>query len=295
MKPKLVVILGPTASGKSSLAIKLARKFRGEIISADSRQVYKDMDIGTGKVTKSEQEMVPHHLLDVASPKRQFTVSQFKSLAQKAIKDTSERGHLPILVGGTAFYIYSLIDDLELPSVKPDKKLRKELEKRSAAELFVMLKKMDPARARSIDKNNPRRLIRAIEIIKTTGDPIPPRIKKSPAFDSLILGMRTEQKKLYNAIDSRLDARLKQGLVAEVKKLLKHGVSHKKLQSFGLEYKYASLYLQGKLDYEHMVKELKNAIRHFSKRQTTWFKKDDRIHWITTLAEAQKLTRKFTK
>ncbi len=290
---KLIVILGPTSSGKSALAINLARKFNGEIISADSRQVYKGLDIGTGKVTKSEQKLVPHHLLDVTNPKKQFSVAEFKPLALKAIEKIQAKNKLPFLVGGTPFWIYSVIDNLEIPEVAPNLNLRKQLEKKSTKALFAMLKKLDPRRAKNIDKNNPRRLIRAIEIIKATGKSIP-EISRTP-MPALILGIKKDQKDLYKLIDKRLDARLKQGFVAEVKKLLKQKISHKRLQEMGLEYRFVSLYLQGHLTYEQMVEQLKNAIHKFSKRQMTWFKTDKRIKWITNANQAEQLIKSYLK
>lgn len=291
---KLVVILGPTSSGKSSLAIKLARKFKGEIISADSRQVYKRMDIGTGKVTKAEQKLIRHHLLDVANPKKQFSVAEFKSLATKAIEKIQAKKKLPFLVGGTPFWIYAVIDDLQIPEVAPNPKLRKQLEKKSAKELFAMLKKLDPRRAKNIDPKNPRRLIRAIEIIKSTGRAIPIPSTLSP-IPCLILGLRKDQNKLYKLIDERLEARLKQGMIAEVKKLLKNKISHERLQEMGLEYRFVSLHLQGHLTYDEMVEQLKHAIHKFSKRQMTWFKTDSRIKWITTENQAKTLIKKYLK
>ncbi len=166
---KLIVILGPTASGKSELAVKLAKKFNGEIISADSRQVYKGLNIGTGKITKKEMKGIGHHLLDVASPKRKFTVAQFQKLAFKKIREIQRRGKTPFLVGGTGFYIQSVVDNISIPEVTPNWKLRKALEKKNTEELFSMLKKLDPARAKTIDSKNPRRLTRAIEIASAEG------------------------------------------------------------------------------------------------------------------------------
>ncbi len=291
---KLIVILGPTSSGKSSLAIKLAKKFKGEIVSADSRQVYKGMDIGTGKVTKAEQKQIPHHLLDVASPKKQFSVAEYKPLAAKAIEKISAKKKLPFLVGGTPFWIYALIDNLEIPEVKPNLKLRRQLEKKSTKELFQILKKIDPRRAKSIDKNNPRRLIRAIEIIKATGRPVP-FLRKQESSQALIIGIRKDLNQLYKLIDKRLETRLKQGMVAEVKKLLKQKVSHMRLQEMGLEYRFVSLYLQGHLKYDEMVEQLKSAIHKFSKRQMTWFKTDSRIKWVSNGKQAEKYVRTYVR
>jgi len=304
LNSKLIVILGPTSSGKSALGIALAKKFKGEIISADSRQVYKGMDLGTGKVTKKEQRLVPHHLLNIANPKRKFTVSQFKTLADKAIKQIQRKNKLPFLVGGSAFYIYAVIDDLTIPEVKPNVKLRKELEKKTTKELFSMLNKLDPHRAKLIDKNNPRRLIRAIEIIKSTGKPIPelsfPRKRESSDWipclsgrqadqvrnDSvLILGITNDKKTLHKIIDQRLKTRLKQGMIAEIKRLIKQGVSFNRLDELGLEYRYVGKYLKSEISYDEMVTQIKK----FAVRQMTWFKRDKRIHWIINQKEAEKL------
>lgn len=298
--------MGPTASGKSSLAIKLAKKFKGEIISADSRQVYRGMDIGTGKISKKEQRLVPHYLMDVANPKKQFTVSDFKKLGAQAIERIKKKHKLPFIVGGTAFYIYSLIDDWQIPEVAPNKKLRNTLRNKSTRELFAMLQKLDPRRAANIDSRNPARLSRAIEIVKTTGRPVPSLSSPTPIGDLnkdsrfrgndtkvLLLGIRKDQNELYKLIDKRLEERLRSGMVAEVKKLHKSGLSWNKLESFGLEYRFVSLYLQNKLSYRKMVDQLKSAIHKFSKRQNTWFKRDTRIHWIKNEKEARKLIKPY--
>jgi len=292
---KLIVILGPTASGKSEIAVKLAKKIKGEVISADSRQVYKGMDIGTGKITKREMQGIPHHLLDVASPKRKFTVSQYRKLALAAIKEIFKRGRLPIVCGGTGFYIQALIDGIVIPEVKPDWKLRKELEKKTAKDLFLELKKLDPERAKTIDKANKRRLIRALEIIIKTKRPVPLLKKQLLPYSILLIGIKKEKEALKKLIEKRLLRRLKKGMVREVKTLKKTGLSWKRLEDFGLEYRYIAQYLQGKIAYKEMIQKLKKEIEHFAKRQMTWWKSDKRILWIENYREAEKLTEAFFK
>lgn len=292
---RLIVILGPTASGKSDLAVKLAKKFNGEVISADSRQVYKGLNIGSGKITKKEMREVPHYLLDVADPKRRFTVAQFQKLAFKKIKSIQERGKTPFLVGGTGFYIQSIVDNIKIPEVKPNPKLRKGLEKKSVGQLFLILKKLDPARAKTIDSKNPRRLIRAIEIIKGTGKPIL-RVLQGPTLQNpkvLQIGIKRSKGKRRKLIKKRLYKRLENGMVAEVKKLHKDGLSWKRLEELGLEYRYVAQYFQEKISYEQMKERIQRESEHFAKRQMTWFKRDKRIHWVTNKKEAEKLIKNF--
>jgi len=286
---KLIVILGPTASGKTDLSIKLAKKFNGEIISADSRQVYKRMDIGTGKITKKEMQGVPHYLLDVASPKRRFTVVQYQKLALKAIERIYKKNKIPFLVGGTGFYIQAIVDGIVIPRVKPDWKLRKKLEKKNTKELFLMLKKLDSKRAKNIDKNNPRRLIRALEIVKELGT-VPPLSLSGPRFELLMIGVKKEN--LEERIKKRLLKRLKIGMVAEVNNLRKSCLSWKRLEEFGLEYRYIAQYLQKKINYEEMIEKIQKESEHFAKRQMTWFKREKRIKWVKTSQEAEKLVKK---
>jgi len=288
-KKKIVVILGPTASGKTDLSIKLAKKFNAEIVSADSRQVYKGMDIGTGKVTKKEMKGIPHYLLDVASPKRKFTVAQYQKLANKAINKIHKNKSAPFLVGGTAFYIQAIVDGIIIPEVRPDWKLRKELEKKTPEQLFKILKKLDPRRSKTIEKNNKRRLIRAIEIIKKTKKSIP-LLKKKPQFEVLILGIKKDN--LKESIKKRLSKRLKQGMIAEVKNL---NLSWKRLEELGLEYRFIALYLQKKITFQEMADKIQKESEQFSKRQMTWFKKDKRIKWIKDYKEAEKLIKDFLK
>ncbi len=288
--PKMVAIIGPTASGKSDLGIRLAKKFNGEIISADSRQVYRGMDIGTGKITKKEQRLVKHYLLDVANPKKVFTVSDFKKLGEKSIKNILNKNKIPFIVGGTGFYVDALIKDFALPEVPPDKKLRAKLEKRTAESLYNELKKLDLQRAGGIDAKNKRRLIRALEIIKTTGKPVP-KLVSSIKYQVLWLGLKPQNTK--KRIKLRLEKRLRAGMIKEVKGLLKTGVSKKRLYDFGLEYRWISEYLAGKMSYVKMKNGLNKAIVKYSKRQMTWFKKNKEIHWIKNQNEAEKLVGKF--
>lgn len=295
MTNKLIVILGPTASGKTDLSIKLAKKFNGEVISADSRQVYKGMDIGTGKVTKKEMKGIPHYLLDVASPKKRFTVVQYRNLALKAIKKIHKKKKIPFLIGGTGFYIQAVVDGIVIPEVKPNWKLRKKLEKKTIQELFKMLKKLDARRAKTIESKNKRRLIRALEIVIKTKKPVPPFIKKPPEFDFLIIGIKKSSKELKKLIKQRLLKRLKGGMLAEVKKLRKSGLSWKRLEEFGLEYKYIALYLQNKITKKEMIDKIQKESEHFAKRQMTWFKRDKRTYWIKNYKEAEKLAKEFLK
>ena len=302
-KQKVVVVIGPTASGKSGLGIFLAKKFDSEIISADSRQVYRGMDIGTGKVSKKEQRLAKHHLLDVANPKEVFTVSDFKKLGQRAVFDIASRNKVPFVVGGTGFYVDALIYDLVLPEVPPNKKLRAHLDRLGTELLFEKLKKLDPRRAKTIDPKNKRRLVRALEIIEAKGK-VPTLNTKYEKLDTKydILWLGLKPKKLEKRIKERLDKRLKQGMIKEVKRLLSRGVSKKRLNDFGLEYRQISEYLASKKFKVKSVKSFRNSeyyekllkeIIKYSKRQMTWFKRNKEIHWVKNQKEAEKIIRKF--
>lgn len=294
-KPKIIVVLGPTATGKSDLAVALAKEFNGEVISADSRQVYKGLDIGSGKITKKEMQRVPHYLLDVVSPKSTFTVAHFKKQSEKIIKDIITRGKTPIICGGTGFYIQSLVDGIVLPEVKPNKELRKKLESKTSEELFAILLKLDHNRATTIDPSNPVRLIRAIEIARALGNV--PEIKAQPKYQSIQIGLDWTDKVLKERIQKRLFARIKKGMIREVSKLHEAGISWKKLESFGLEYRYIALLLQQKITKEEMASLLETEIWHYAKRQRTWFKKDTRIKWFkpTQLGAIKKEAKRFLK
>jgi len=288
---KLIVILGPTASGKTDLAIKLAKKlapyrtcsgtgFNGvEIVSADSRQVYKGMDIGTAKVTKKEMQGIPHHLLDVASPKRKFTITQYRKLALKAIEKIQKKNKIPILCGGTGFYIQAVVDGLVIPEVPPNWKLRKKLEKKSVGELYEILKKLDPRRAKTIERKNPRRLIRAIEICLKIGK-VPPLKFKPLTYPVLMIGVKRKMKELKKRIKKRFFDWLKRGLILEVINLKKLGLSWKRIEDFGIHYQIITQYLQNKIGDKEMIENSIREIQNYAKRQITWFKRDKRIHWV---------------
>ena len=292
MKKKLIVILGPTASGKSELAIKLAKKFNGEVISADSRQVYKEMDIGTGKIPKKEMKGIPHYLLDVSSPKRRFTVVQYRKLALKAINKILKKVHVPFLCGGTGFYIQAIVDGIIIPEVPPDWKLRKELERKTVKELFNRLKKIDPQRAKTIEPKNKRRLIRALEIVKKIGRV--PILKKKPLpYPVLMISLKKEKKELSSLIRKRFFKWLKRGLIKEVKNLKKSGLSWERIEEFGLHYQAIAQYLQGKIVYDMMIKNSLRELSRFAKRQMAWFKRDKRIIWLKNYKEVEKLVKEF--
>lgn len=294
---KLVVVMGPTASGKSALGISLAREFNGEIVSADSRQVYRGLDIGTAKVTAEERALIPHHLLDVTDPGETYTVARFQREAVRAIDAILTRGRQPFLVGGSPHYIQSVVDHLDIPPLPPQPELRAELESRSLDELLAELERLDPASASTIDRRNPRRVIRALEVCLATGQPFSSQRKRAaPLYDCLQLAINWPRSQLYARIDRRVDERMVQGMVEEVRCLLAEGVSHERLEAFGLEYRYISRFLRGEFASEaEMVERLKFAIHDFTRRQLTWLRKDQRIVWIDgeRLAQATELTRQF--
>lgn len=291
-KNKIVVILGPTASGKSELAVRLARQMAGEIISADSRQVYKGLDIGSGKITKKEMQGIKHHCIDIVSPKKVFTALDFKKCAEKAIKDIISRGKTPIICGGTGFYISAITGGINIPKVKPDWKLRKRLERKTTEELFKMLKKLNPERARNIDRHNPRRLIRAIEIAKMkpsaiSHQPSEAESRKLKAESYTLIGIKLPEKELKRRIEKRINKMLKLGLIKETKKLRDSGLSWKRLYELGFEYKYPAMLLRGEITKNEMLKRMIIENRQYAKRQMTWFKKFmPKTRWIRGCKES---------
>ncbi len=284
---KVIVILGQTATGKSDLAVRIALrlrsgsstgKFGGEIISADSRQVYIGLDIGSGKITKNEMRGVPHHLLDVIKLKKKFTVAEYQKLAEEKIKDIISRDKTPIICGGTGFYIDAVTKGIVFPDVPPNIKLRKTLEKKSLSSLIKILNKLDKSRARSIDINNKVRIIRAIEIAKALGK-VPKITAVKPLYKFIKIGLYLPEDKLKKKINLRLKKRVI-GMVNEGRKLRKAGLSFKRMLELGLEYKYIALYLQNKITKIEMQEKLSQEIYQYAKRQMTWFKKDNSITWV---------------
>jgi len=264
------------------------------VISADSRQVYKGLDIGSGKITKKEMRGVPHYLLDVAHPRRQFSVARFQRIGTAAIKKILAKGKLPIICGGTGLYIDSLIYDSVFPEVSPQSELRENLERLSTGALFQKLKILDTRRAASIDRHNRRRLIRALEIVITTGLPVPSLSRKTPRYDVLKIGIKRSDKVLRGRVSKRLLKRLKGGMIAEVKGLHTKPAYHlswERLNSFGLEYRYVSYYLRGLMTREEMFQKLLREQFYFIKRQLTWWRQDTEIIWIETPRKAFSLCR----
>lgn len=286
-KEKVLVIIGPTASGKTSLSIELAKKFNGEIISADSRQIYRGLNIGTEKVTKEEMQGVPHYLIDVCEPEDVFSVQQFVDKAQEAIATITRSGKLPIIAGGTGFYIDALLYETEFPNVEPDPNLRSKLEQQPAEELYAQLQAKDPERAEAIDPNNKRRLIRALEVIEALGK-VPHLREKKSRYDHLIIGIKTDDKVLKEKIENRLNQSLMNGLMQETVSLLQSGVSTERMNEFGLEYRIALEVIEGRLPGEQMKEKMLHELWKYAKRQRTWFKRNEEIEWFP-LNEKEKI------
>lgn len=275
--PKIIVILGQTATGKSALAVKIAKKINGEIISADSRQVYKGLDIGTGKISKKEMRGIPHHLLDVVNPKTKFTAALYKKLAENKIEEIVRKGKTPIICGGTGFYIDAITKGAIFPEVPPNYPLRNKLALVNDRALMLKLKKLDPIRAQNIDPKNKVRLIRAIEIAETLGK-VPHLVLRPPSYEFIKIGLYLPPDKLKKRVEKRVKKMFQDGLQSEIKKLKKAGVSDKRLRELGFEYFNPT--------YEKVVRETLK----YAKRQMTWFKRDKEIEWFDA-SEKKKLAR----
>ncbi len=284
-KPKVIVILGPTAVGKSDMAVSVSlllqkQGVQSEIISVDSRQIYTHLNIGAGKITKKEMRGVPHHGLDLLSPTRKklFSVSEFKEYADAKIQELSKKGIIPILCGGTGFYIDAIVDGVTLPDVPPNPELRKKLEKKSLTGLYNLLVKLDPKRAKEIGGQNRVRLIRSIEIAKTLGKV--PKIKKRSPYSTLMIGLDFDKEALMQKVHTRAIKRLKAGMVAEALSLRAKGVTYKRMKEFGLEYGLLAQLLQKKLNREGFIERLLIETWQYAERQRTWFRRRDDIVWF---------------
>ena len=287
-KKPMIILTGPTAVGKTDLSIQLAKAIGGEIISADSMQVYRHMDIGSAKVTPEEMDGVCHHLIDVLEPEEEFNVVVFQKLAKEALTGIYERGHIPIIVGGTGFYIQALLYDIDFTENDGDTAIRRELEKlaqtQGAGCLHQMLQEIDPESAAAIHQNNVKRVIRAIEFYRQTGKKISlhneqEREKQSP-YQFLYYVLDTDRKTLYERIDRRVDLMMEHGLVDEVKHLADMGCTRDMVSMQGLGYKEILDYLSGEIPLEEAVYILKRDTRHFAKRQITWFKRERDVRWL---------------
>lgn len=288
MKQPLIILTGPTAVGKTKVSIGLAKAIGGEIISADSMQVYKEMDIGSAKIRPEEMEGVPHHLVDVLSPEEEFHVVKFQEMAKKAIKEIYAKGKIPILVGGTGFYIQAVLYDIDFTENDGDEAFRKELElfakEKGAEALHERLKACDPKAAEEIHANNVKRVIRALEYFHQTGKPISEhnavqREKQSP-YHAAYFVLNDERAHLYERIDKRVDQMVEEGLLDEVKALKEKGYTRDLVSMQGLGYKEILAYLDGETSLEEAIRIIKRDTRHFAKRQITWFKRERDVIWI---------------
>lgn len=287
-KPPLVILTGPTAVGKSELSIGLARKVGGEIISADSMQVYRRMDIGSAKIMPQQMGGIPHHLIDIMEPTEEFNVVAFQQLAKQAMKEIYGRGHIPILVGGTGFYIQAVLYDIDFTENDEDTALRGELEeiakKQGCGVLYEQLRRIDPESCETIHANNVKRVIRAIEFYKKTGIKISEHNKKQRQNDSpykfAYFVLSDDRARLYSRIETRIDAMLEQGLVDEVSRLAKQGCTRDMVSMHGLGYKEILDYLDGHMTLEEAVYRMKRDTRHFAKRQLTWFRRERDVIWV---------------
>ncbi len=287
-KDNLIVLLGPTAVGKTDISIQLANRIKGEIISADSMQIYKYMDIGTAKITKDEMDNIPHYLIDIVYPDEEFTVADFKKTACDYIKRINNKGNIPMLVGGTGLYINSIVYELKFTQVKPNEELREKYyniaDKYGNQYLYEELMKVDPISAIRININDTKRIIRALEVLHETGKPMSYYNKnfrkETDKYNLVMIGFTMDRAKLYSRINKRVDIMIDEGLVDEVKMLMDMGYTKDLTSMQAIGYKEIINYLEGNMDLYETIEVLKRNTRRFAKRQLTWFKRDDRIKWI---------------
>ena len=297
--PRIIAVVGPTASGKTALGIALAREFGGEIVSADSRQIYRGMDIGTAKPTAAERRAIPHHLIDIKDPDEDYTVADYQRDAIAAINSIIARGNVPLLVGGTGLYVRAVLENLDIPKTVANPELRAQIEKEIAdvglEAVFKKLVALDPEAAYVVDPKNPRRVVRALEVAIATGVPFTAqRAKHAPLFDTLVLGLNPAPEILRERIDRRVDAMMRDGLVHEVSTLIKkYGQAPTAFDAIG--YREIVAHLDGALSLEDATTVIKMDTWHYAKRQMTWFKKSNRIHWIEGIIESFPLAQNFLR
>lgn len=279
LKPKIIVVVGPTASGKSGLAIALAKKYQGEIISADSRQIYKKLDIGTAKVTKEEMAGVPHHLIDIIDIDDTYSAIDFKKDARRIIAEIIARGNTPIIAGGTFFYVDALLGKVSAPEVLPNHALREKLEVMDVDSLYNALLKVDERRAATIDPKNKRRLVRALEIVEALGM-VPEQAPENLAYTALVLGIKTDKEELRGRMRDRAIVWLKNGFIEEIQGLLDSGITRERLAEIGFEYQLGLDYIDGTLSEEAFIQSFEEKNWQYAKRQITWLKRDKSIHWV---------------
>lgn len=291
-RPKIVAVVGPTASGKSSLGIKLAKQFSGEIIAVDSRTVYCDMNIGTAKPQK-EEDGITHWGTDLIDPDQEYSGALFKEYADEEIREIIERDHLPILVGGTGLWMDIVLGGLEMTGVEPQPALRKEFEMKTCEELFEEYKVCDPVGAEVIDRANKRRLVRALEVCRVTGEPFSSFKKRSESlYDVLWLGVSVEKEVLHNRIDKRIDEMIDSGLIDEVRMLVeKYGEDAPGMTGIG--YRQFIPHIKGEVSLEEAIEQLKKDTKQYAKRQMTWFKRNKNIHWVKSRDEVGELVKTF--
>jgi tRNA dimethylallyltransferase len=283
---QLIAIIGPTAVGKTNLAIQLALRFGGEIINADSRQIYRYMDIGTAKPDTEELAAVPHHLIDIIDPNQEFSLAEYQKLTYDAVKDVQDRGRVPFLVGGSGLYVWAVLEGWVVPRVAPDVTFRRELEKKAGMGqgdvLYQELQQIDPAAAEKIDPHNVRRVIRALEVNKLTDSTFSQLQKKqAPLFQSLIIGLTADRKELYRRADERVDNMLKHGFIEEVEVLLKMGYDLSLPSMSSIGYREIGQYLHGEMTLDEAVYKITTGTHRFIRHQYAWFRlKDERIKWF---------------
>jgi len=307
MLPKVVCIVGPTSSGKTALGLTLAELFHGEIINADARQGYKHFTIGTGKprngisgVYRHKRvymvEGVPHHLMDFLAPTKLMTVADWRKRAITVLKEIVKRKHVPIIVGGTGLYTQALVDSYQLPAVPPQVGFRLAMESKTLPQLVEQLTRLDSTAAKTVDLKNRRRVLRALEVVVYTGKPFADQKQKAkPVVEPFFIGISRPREELYRLINEAVDRRIEQGWVEEVRSLIKKGIPFDAPAMTSIGYREIAQYVQGKMTLEETISRVKQATRQYAKRQMTWFKRDQRIHWISDKEDAVKMVREFLK